>query len=184
MTSALLVIDMQNAFLHPQGENFYARAPDVIAPALELINSARSSGTLVVHVADIHRQGFADFEQPKLPAHGLDGSFDARFFDGFGPDVKHREIQIIKRRYSAFFGTDLALFLREQEVRSLVICGVKINVCVRATAQDAFAHGFDVQVVKEAVNTNRDHLGEAALEDIQRYLGRVITQADALKALQ
>ena len=184
MSIALVVIDMQNAFLHPQGENFYACAPDVIAPALELITTARANRLLVVHVADIHRPGFTDFEQPKLPVHGIDGSFDASFFEGFGPDAKHREIKITKRRYSAFFGTDLALFLREQKVTTLILCGVKTNVCVRATAQDAFAHGFDVQVVKDAVNTNVDHLGNATLEDIQRYLGRVISIREALEALQ
>ncbi len=55
-----------------------------------------------------------------------------------------------------------------------MICGVKTNVCVRATATDAFANGFEVNVVGEAVNTNRANLGEASLEDINRYIGKVV----------
>jgi maleamate amidohydrolase len=55
MTSALLVIDMQNAFLHPDGENYYPAAPEIVAPAQALIAAARHSGTIIVHVADVHR---------------------------------------------------------------------------------------------------------------------------------
>ncbi len=183
MTNALLVIDMQNAFLHPDGENYYPAAPDVIAPSRALLAEARKSGTIVVHVGDIHRAGFMDFEQKRLPEHSIAGGFNAAYFDGFGPHGNPREIEIVKRRFSAFFATDLALFLREQGVDSVIICGVKTNVCVRATSQDAFSHGFKVQVVREAVNTNRDHLGAAALEDIDRYLGHVIDLDQALKAL-
>ena len=49
-----------------------------------------------------------------------------------------------KRRYSAFFATDLALLLREQRIDTMVVAGVKTNVCIRATCQDAFAHGLRV----------------------------------------
>src|SRR5204863_318367 len=81
---------------------------------------------------------------------------------------------------SAFFATDLALTLREQGVQTVVLAGVKTNVCVRATAQDAFAHGFDVFVPREATNSNRPHLGDASLEDISRYIGRVGPLDEAL----
>lgn len=181
--TALIVIDMQNGFLHPDGENFYPEAPEVIAPALALISAAEAAGAVIVHVADRHRPGFADYEQVRLPVHSVNGSFDAEFFEGFGPRGRPREIVIEKRRYSAFFGTDLALFLREQGIERLVICGVKTNVCVRATSQDAFAHGFDLRVVREAVNSNRPHLGTASLEDIDRYLGRVVSLDEAMGLL-
>lgn len=183
MKSALIVIDMQNAFLHPDGEHFYADAPSVAPNCLELLERARQGGTLVVHVADRHRAGFADFEQRYLPEHCVSGGFDAGYYAGFGPDTSCREIEIVKRRYSAFFATELALFLHEQSVERLVLCGVKTNVCLRATAQDAFAHGFEVLVAREATNSNRRHLAEASLEDIRRYIGRVVTMADAMKLL-
>lgn len=172
--TALLVIDMQNSFLHPDGENTYETAHEVVAPVQSLIAAARAAKTLVVHVADRHRDGFEDFEQRYLPKHCVSGGFNAEFFDGFGPQGQDNEILIVKRRYSAFFATELALFLNEQRIERLVICGVKTNVCVRATAQDAFAHGFDVVVPREATNSNREHLGVASLEDIDRYLGQVV----------
>ena len=81
---------------------------------------------------------------------------------------------LLAQGYSAFFATELALFLNEQDVERVVICGVKTNVCIRATATDAFANGFEVHVVSGAVNTNRPKLGEASLEDIDRYIGKVV----------
>ena len=172
--TALIVVDMQNSFLHPDGENYYPAAPEVIEPALALIGAAEAGDAIIVHVCDRHREGFADFEQPRLPVHCLVGGFNAEFFEGFGPRSRAREITITKRRYSAFFGTELALFLNEQGVKRVVICGVKTNVCVRATATDAFANGLEVNVVAEATNTNRANLGEASLEDIDRYIGKVV----------
>ena len=183
MKTALIVVDMQNSFLHPDGEHYYADAPSVIPNCLALIEKARRSGTLVVHVVDQHREGFADFEDRRLPVHCISGSFDARYFRGFGPGGSSHEVEIVKRRFSAFFATELALFLREQSVEHLVICGIKTNVCVRATVQDAFAHGFQVRVVRDATNSNRRHLADASLEDIERYFGHLVSTAEAMELL-
>lgn len=172
--TALIVVDMQNSFLHPDGENFYPAAPEAIAPCRALIDAAERGGAIIVHVCDRHREGFADFEQIRLPEHCLSGGFNAAFYEGFGPEGRKREIVITKRRYSAFFATELALFLNEQGVKRVVICGVKTNVCVRATATDAFANGYEVSVVAEATNSNRANLAEASLEDIGRYIGKVV----------
>ncbi len=177
---ALVVIDMQNSFLHPEGENFWPGAQAVVPRVGRLIAAAESAGAIIVHVADRHREGFADWEQRRLPEHCVTGGFNADWFEGFGPRGRAREIEIVKRRYSAFFATELALFLREQQVDSVVICGVKTNVCVRATSQDAFANGFGVTVVRDATGSNRPHLAEASLEDLDRYFGRVVTTDEAL----
>jgi ureidoacrylate peracid hydrolase len=88
-----------------------------------------------------------------------------------------------KRWFSAFFATDIALLLREQGVGRVVVAGVKTNVCIRATVQDAFAHGFSPIVPREATNSNRPHLAAASLEDIDRYMGRVVALDDALETL-
>lgn len=182
---ALVVIDMQNSFLDHKGENFYAHAPEVIGPVRQLLAEAREHNALIVHTADRHRVDMPDFEQKRLPRHCIEGSHDAAYFEDFGPKADNlREIEIVKRRYSAFFGTDLAMTLRENRIETLILCGVKTNVCVRATAQDAFANGYRVMVPREATNSNRPHLSEASLEDIDRYIGRVVPLADALQLLR
>ena len=64
-----------------------------------------------------------------------------------------------------------------------MLSGVKTNVCIRATAPDAFAHGFEVVLAREATNSNRPHLAEASAEDIDRYLGRVVRLDEAMAML-
>ncbi len=181
--TALLLIDMQYSFLHHQGENYYPQARDVVDPCLKLVNAARNGNRLIVYVVERHRDGLNDFEQLKLPSHGLHSSINSALIPEFGEQTSRSEIILFKRRFSAFFGTDLQLLLREQHVDRLVIAGVKTNVCVRATTQDAFGNGFKCLIPRAATNSNRAYLAEASLEDIDRYMGWVVTLDDALEAL-
>ena len=104
---ALIVIDMQNSFLHPKGENYYPAAGETVEPVRRLLQAARAGKRLIVHTLDRHRRGLIDFEQKRLPEHCLEGGFDAAYFEGFGPLADNpREVEIVKRRYSAFFATE------------------------------------------------------------------------------
>jgi maleamate amidohydrolase len=180
--TALLLVDVINSFFVEGMPNHYRAAAAVIEPISRLQAKARESGTLIVHTVERHYPGFDDYEWRKLPRHHLAGDLDAAFFKGFEPSGP-REIVCPKRRYSAFFATDLALFLREQGTERVVVAGVKTNVCVRATVQDAFANGFSVVVPREATNSNRPHLAAASLEDIARYFGEVVSLDAALEML-
>ena len=181
-TTALILVDVTNSFFLEGMANYYPHATDVLRPLRDLLAQARASGRVVVHAVEQHYPGFDDYEWKKLPRHHFIGAKDADFFAGFEPKGD-REIVMPKRRYSAFFATDLALFLHEQKIERVIIAGVKTNVCIRATAQDAFANGFDVVIPLEATNSNRTHLAEASLEDIQRYFGEVTTLDRALEML-
>ncbi len=180
--TALILVDVIASFFVPGMPNHYPEVAEVVAPLRALREAARASGALVVHAAERHRPGFDDFEWRKLPEHHLEGAADSAFFDDFFPQGP-REALIRKRRFSAFFATDLALFLREQRIARVIVAGVKTNVCIRATVQDAFAHGFAPVVPREATNSNRPHLAAASLEDIARYMGCVVPLAEALDML-
>ena len=180
--TALILVDVINSFFEPGQPNHYEGVEAVVAPLRALLHAARSSGAIVVHAAEKHRPSFHDFEWKKLPVHHLEDAYDAAFFGEFrpkGPD----ETVVYKRRFSAFFATDLALFLTEQGVTRVIIAGVKTNVCIRATAQDAFANGFEPVIPREATNSNRPNLAAASLEDIDRYMGRVVALDEAIGML-
>jgi maleamate amidohydrolase len=180
--TALILVDVTNSFFLEGMPNFYPEAARTLEPLRALLQQARRNGHIVIHAVEQHYPGFHDYEWKKLPRHHFIGDKDAAFFEGFAPEGA-REIICGKRRYSAFFATDLALFLREQGVERVVIAGVKTNVCIRATAQDAFAYGFTVVIPREATNSNRPHLEEASLEDIARYFGQVVSLERALEML-
>ena len=178
---ALLLVDIDHAFFDPRGAFFFPAVEAVVAPLHELLTAARAGGRLVVHARERHHVGLADFEVHKLPIHCVDDDFDALPFSGF--EEMPGEPVIPKRRYSAFFATELALLLREQATERVIVAGVKTNVCIRATVQDAFAHGFRPTVVRGTVDSNRPHLHEAALEDIARYFGDVVDLETACRWL-
>ncbi|RGE21607.1 cysteine hydrolase [Leucobacter sp. wl10] len=181
--TALLLVDVINSFYDPGHANYYPEVEETLPALASLRDAARARDALLVHVVERHYRGLDDYEFAKLPRHHQDGARDAAFFPGFEPVDRDREIVVPKRRYSGFYATDLDLLLREQRITRVVVAGVKTNVCIRATVQDAFAGGFDVVVPREATNSNRPHLAEASLEDIGRYFGRVVPLAEAEEML-
>ena len=181
--TALLLIDVQNSFFHPDGNNYYPETAAVLPNLHRLLDRARASACLIIHTAEQHRANVDDFESAKLPPHCISGEWDSLFFEGFGPAGAETEFLLAKRRMSAFFSTDLDLLLREKAVDRLVIAGVKANVCIRATVQDGFSLGYRCIVPRDAVNSNRPHLADASLEDIDRYLGWVVPMEEAEEML-
>ena len=182
LTTALLLVDLQNSFFHPNGGNYFPQSDEIIGNLYRLLEHARRNNRVVIHIAEQHRPNVTDFESIKLPEHCVTGHSDAEFFGGFGPDGEN-EFLLPKRRVSAFFATDLDLLLREKNVRRLVVAGVKTNVCVRATVIDGLSLGYRCLVPSAAVASNRKNLADASLEDIDRYFGWVVEMSEAEAAL-
>ncbi len=178
---ALILIDVIKGFYEEGGEFYHPAYASTLPPIMRLLDAARRAGRLVIHAREGHAPGEPNFELIKLPEHALIGSFHREYAGGIRP--LPGEVELRKRRYSAFFGTDLALMLAEYGIKHVVLAGCKTNVCVRATAQDAFAYGLDVIVPVEAVASNRPHLHSASLEDIDRYMGRVVPVDEAVTLL-
>ena len=179
---ALVLVDVNRSFFDPDGPFHYPAAQETLGPIAELLEAARAGGRLVVHAREAHRRGLHDFERPKLPEHSYVGDRDQEPYPGF--EERPGEVVIPKRRFSAFFATDLALLLQEQEVERVIIAGVKTNVCIRATVQDAFAYGFKPTIARGSVSSNRAHLHDASLEDIERYIGEVVDLKTAVSWLR
>ena len=78
---------------------------------------------------------------------------------------------IKKRRYSAFFGTDLDLYLREKQVDEVHLVGVNTNICVLYTAADARNINYQVTVYKDGVASFNEQAHDFALEEMKNTLG-------------
>jgi nicotinamidase-related amidase len=180
MVTALLLVDVINEFFDPRGRNYHPSYDQILRNIGEVLALARLHRMPVVHCREGHRPGH-DFEHRKLPVHDIVGSFDAQPAPGF--EVGDEEMLVQKRRFSAFFATDLDLLLRERNVDRLVVVGVKSHVCIRATIEDAFAYGYEVFLIRECTGSNHSHLNEATLEDIERYMGSVISLEKAKRLL-
>jgi ureidoacrylate peracid hydrolase len=181
--TALLVVDLVNDYVEPNGMMPMSDGAPGGGPLIDanrqLAEAARAAGATIVWIRPGHLDaGDALFR--KRIVHALEGSWGAELHDGLG--VQDGERILRKRRYSAFFATDLDLWLREHGIERVVVTGVALNICVRATIHDAFFHGYDVWVVRDASQGTSEREEESSLYDIATHYGDVRAVADVLEA--
>lgn len=179
---AVLVIDVVRDFTDPNGKVPHADAAKIVPTIDRLVERARAHGALIIWVIDSHRPGKVDWELQNVRDHCTAGTTGVELAPPLEPIES--DYLITKRRYSAFVGTDLDLILRDNHIDTLILTGTKTNVCIRATAQDAFEHNYRVIVPRDCVSTDKPHLHEANLEDIGKYMGRVVSADEALAILK
>jgi ureidoacrylate peracid hydrolase len=137
-----------------------------------LLDAARRAGALVVHAQHTTLPGHASDSGPWLDARSratysvtdlcVQGSWGQQIIDELAPEGD--DVVVQKYRYSAFAGTSLDLVLRSAGVRTVVCAGVSTNVCVEATAREAFSADYYVVLPEDACGSWSVPLHEAALE--------------------
>ena len=167
MAKALLVIDMLNDFLDKDGALSIGDSKNIIENVFLRIKQNRLDGNKIIYIMDRHLPQDAEFEM--FPTHCLAGDKGAEIVDELAP--RDEDFQIFKRRYSAFFGTDLDLTLRELGVSELELCGVCTQICVLYTAADARMLNYNVTVLKDCVDSFDKTAHEFALGEMQKTLG-------------
>lgn len=187
---ALLIVDMQNAYCHPEGV-FARNAPDpqictrVIEPCARLIAAARGAGIPVLHAAKV---SFAQ-SAPTISFHNtsregagmlLLGGWEADIAEGVRPAPG--EPVIYKPAYSAFFGTSLDTVLQRLGVKHLVLAGVTTSICVETTARDAAQRALDVYIVRDASAEWEQERHERSIAQMGYAFARIVT-VDQLTAL-
>lgn len=145
--SALLVIDMLNDFISDEGALVVPGAARIVPRLKSILKEAREQGIPVIFITDSHRED--DHEFRYWPPHAVSDTWGGQVIDELQPLAG--EYVVPKRRYSAFFGTDLDTYLRELGVKKLYLTGVLTNICVYATALDAAMRNYGVAVFRDAV---------------------------------
>lgn len=165
---ALLVIDMLKDFVHKDGALYVGESGDKI---IEFINDRisffREQGDPIIFICDYHEKDDKEFDM-FLP-HCVADTEGSKIIDEI--DVKTEDKIIRKRRYSAFFGTELDLFLREKGITELFIVGVCTNICVLYTAADGRNLAYKVNIYKKGVASFNEEAHEFALKEAKRTLG-------------
>ena len=165
---ALVVIDMLNDFLDPEGTLSLGEAGRAIIPRVsELVEEARARGHLIVFVRDRHLPEDPEFAM--FPPHCVSGSEGAEIITELQP--AGGEAVMDKRRYSAFYATELDLLLRENKIWDIELCGVCTNICVLYTAASARNRAYRVYVHRDAVAGTAPGAHEWALSEMENTLG-------------
>ena len=136
----------------------------------------------IVHIIELHRDDLSDFGRE------LDGSEhvhclekDSYFWEPAGP--AEGEYVVPKRRYSAFFATDLELLLRGKGIEHLFICGGMTDICVHFTAVDAHQRNYHIHVLREACHTHSpEDVAEAAFENMEYFQTGAVMSVEDLEA--
>ncbi|MFI6043890.1 cysteine hydrolase family protein [Nocardia sp. NPDC051321] len=148
MTTALIIGDVQRGIT-----GGYPFARDVVAPLTELLPRARAAGALVVFVHFAFRPNGADLP----PGNALFRSFyeagHSFHENSAGTEidlpVAEQDVVVLKRRASAFAGTDLDLVLRAHGVDTLAVAGVATSAMVAATCYDGADRDYRVTVLRD-----------------------------------
>jgi ureidoacrylate peracid hydrolase len=187
--TALVVIDVQNDFCAAGG--FYdrtggdtARIQAMMPHLHQLLGEARRARVPVIFVkagygeaylSSADRERFIRLYGQVIPVC-RPGTWGAEFYE-VAPQPG--EPVIVKRRYSAFHGTDLDVLLRSLGIRTIVLAGVATNVCVEGAARDAFMRDYYVVVASDCTAARDEDLHRAALTNIDLHFASVVA-ADAI----
>ncbi|MDQ1153646.1 isochorismatase family protein [Brevundimonas sp. SORGH_AS_0993] len=192
--TALIVIDMQSAFLAP-GEVFAnPHAMDIIEPVNRLASAFRAAGSVVAWTrqtvddtlgrADPHWQAMANDPFVSMAKAALtSGSASHALHPAMGPGPD--DLLIDKYRYSAFLpqSSDLGPQLKARDIDTLVIVGTLTNCCCESSARDAFMSGFKVLVVSDAMAAMTDAEHNASLLNLRLMFADVADTATVLNMI-
>ena len=203
---ALLVVDMQNDFCHPEG--WFGRrgvdltaVTDVIPKVASAITWAKrqsvpvirlnwglrgdclemSPGQLALGGLLRNAEGYGDRPSADADANLVIGSWGADTLDRLAPE--NDEIVVHKKRFSGFWHNELDAVLRRLDVTTLLFAGINTDRCVLASLQDATFLGYDSLLIEDACATpSSEQVRESALVLIRKIYG-FTTNLEALNAL-
>jgi nicotinamidase-related amidase len=203
-SSALIIVDMQNDFLHPDGSfaHIARQHPEAMIdiPFLvgtiphvgRLATAFRAAGRPVVYVAHVLRRDYSDAAFPYWRlglepgtgnrTHCVEGTWGAEIVDELKPhDDEH---VVVKKGFGGFSGTTLDTILRNARITTCVVVGVTTCVCVSNTVRGGVEHNYRMILVSDAVaEVSRDtHEGE--LKTMGRIFADVKTTNEVVEMLE
>jgi nicotinamidase-related amidase len=91
------------------------------------------------------------------------------------------DIEIVKKRYSMFYGTGLESLLHKLEIDSLILAGVNTHACIRTAAIDAYQRDFQVTIVRECVASKDLKHHEITMDYLDGGIATLVTLSELRK---
>ncbi|OBB13609.1 isochorismatase [Mycolicibacterium setense] len=179
--TAVLVIDMLNAYRHEDAEKLAPNVAEIIDPLANLVGSAHQRDDVdLIYVNDNYGDFTAEFSD--IVHAALDGERP----DLVSPIVPRDGCLLLtKVRHSAFYATALDYLLGRLGTERLVLTGQVTEQCILYTALDAYVRHFDVVVPADAVAHIDAELGKAALQMMERNMSaEILPAAECLASRQ
>jgi nicotinamidase-related amidase len=184
MRAVLIIVDMLNDFFErsPVLANERAR---LVARTNLLARGFRSAGLPVFWIRqefapDLH-DAFPEMRAKKVSIT-IAGTTGCELLSEL--DCLPIDSVIVKKRYSAFFETDLDARLLNLRPDFLVVAGVNTHACVRMTAVDAYQRDHEVIVAADCVASNDPEHHDVTLRYLDGKIGRVLPAAEILNLIE
>lgn len=199
--TAVVVVDMQNAYASPGGYLDLAGfdisgAAAAITAIVDTVSVARNAGVTVIYFQNGWDKDYVESggpgspnwhksnalktmrKQPELQGKLLaKGGWDYALVDALAPQPG--DIVVPKPRYSGFFNSQFDSILRARGIRNLVFCGIATNVCVESTLRDGFHLEYFGIVLEDATHqAGPDYVQKAAIYNIETFFGWVSDTAE------
>jgi len=184
MIVALLIVDMLVDFFERRPELSSQRAR-LVAATNQLTGAFREAGQPVIWVRQEFRRDLSDAfldMRRRGVAVTIAGTDGAKILPELKQDAADRVV--VKKRFSAFFGTDLDDLLSSLGTRSLVIGGINTHACVRTTVIDAYQRDYDVTVASECTGSYDEEHHEVTLRYLDGRIARLSSNAEILGCLR
>lgn len=183
MKPAIIVVDMlKDNFKESPRNPYLQEGKDVIPNLQRLLEEGRKRGFPIIFACDSFLEGDFIF-RGKMKVHALRGTKGAEVVDDLKPEPT--DIILPKRRFSAFFKTDLDQTLRVLGVDTIVVTGITTEVCVLMTVMDGLCHDFSTILLEDCSATRSKELHKTCLNlyrDFALYpLLRIMTLDEFLK---
>jgi ureidoacrylate peracid hydrolase len=203
--TAVVVVDMQNAYASPNGyldlAGFDIAGAKAATTAIKgVLDVAREAGVPVIYFQNGWDPNYVEAGGPGSPnwhkSNALKtmrkrpelqgtllakGGWDYALVDELKP--KPGDIVVPKTRYSGFFNSQFDSILRARGIRNLIFCGIATNVCVESTLRDGFhLEYFGVMLEDATHQAGPDYLQKASVFNIETFFGWVSTSSDFRRA--
>ncbi|MFP8951409.1 cysteine hydrolase family protein [Natrialbaceae archaeon A-arb3/5] len=183
--TAVVIVDMQNGFCHPDGALYAPGSESVIEPIAELADRAAEAGAYCLYTRDVHPPEqfddayyYDEFEQ--WGEHVLEGSWEAELVEGLPTEDADHVVE--KHTYDAFHRTELEGWMNVRGITDLVFCGTLANVCVLHTAGSAGLRDFRPVLVEDCIGSIEEDHHEYALDHAEWLFGEVTTSDELVFA--
>ena len=206
LKTAIIVVDMQNAFVHKGGyfDLFgidVSATEEIIEPCRNIISKAHTKGIKIVYLQHAFRSDLSDagpkgspislktkmltliHQHPELRDKlCLSGSWGAEIIEELKPEPG--DIVVKKQKYDGFTGTNLDIILRTLGITYLIFVGTATNICVESTLRRSFFLDYFSILVSDAVSQKGPKMmQEAAIINVQSNFGWVTDSIRLIKAM-
>lgn len=182
---AIIIIDMQNDFVEPDGVLCVAGAKPTIPAIQNLVKYGRDNDWKIIYIIREHRPSGLDVDEPRVPlftdgkpGYCVPGTWGAEIVKGLEPEKD--DLVVAKFRNSAFFNTQLDLILRRLGVNTVILAGTQYPNCVRGTANDAMSYNYETVVCTDACSAKTPEVAQANIYDM-RNMGIKCISLDEVK---